>query len=733
MKRPFAVIGIPFLCALAAACIFGAGVSLIAAGALAGAALLSLLLPGLRREKTVPVVLVTAAAAFIAYYLAFSAWVLPVQALEGQEGRLTGVLTETPYENYGKFYYQLETEQTGIEGAPQKIKVMLVCDSPIDADFYDKITCSASFYSAGGKTAGRYYAKGIYILASAVRGETPKVTQAAEKPPYYYVLCARRAIAGKIYEYMPSEEASLANALLMGDKYDLDQNLKEDFNHSGVGHLIVVSGLHMAVIESCIYFLLVKLTRKKKLAAGISVIGIFAFMALTAFTPSVVRSGVMLIVYMLAQMFGKSADSLNSIGIAALVLTVCNPLAAGDIGLLLSFAATLGILLLYPAADKFMNAIIARLPFFKRPLRFVTSILLVSLCATVTTFPVMLFAFRSFSVYFLLSNLLLVWAAQLLLTLCLFMVTLSFTGVFSFLAWPFALMATTIASYMIHTAVFLAKLPYAYITIDEKFIFIWFSATLLLAAVGILINRGFRPVKYIVPLSLAILLCGCTTFIIFQKDAVSLRVFDTGDGISAVLEKNGNTAVLASGGSLSNAPLLWYLEDKSAPVDFMLVASGSRFTRYADDLANTFDVKTVLLYDTSSNRTRREDLAESAGRLITFEQEKRVLLWDDVIVEAAAINGNVWTFVQTGQGSALICPGGGSFADIPQSWRSADICVLSQPPEDIWLLEAGCTVVSSSESKAPLVAQALAPYQKKLTAPAIDGDVVIELYKQQGE
>lgn len=733
MKRPFAVIGITFLCTLAAACMVGVTVSLPAAVVLAGAAAASFLFPALRREQTVPAALLTAAAALFAYTLAVTAWVMPVQALDGQAGTFTGVLTEMPYESYGQFYYQIETEQIDIDGAPQKIKLLLSSPSPIDADFYDQITCTASFYKANGNTTGRYNARGIYILAAAERGKTPKVAAAKEKPPYYYVLSMRREVTGHIYEYMPSEEASLANALMLGDKYSLDQNLKEDFNHSGTGHLIVVSGLHMAVIESCIYFLLLKLTRKKKLAAGVSIIGILAFMALTAFTPSVVRSGVMLIVYMLAQIFGKSADSLNSIGIAALVLTIGNPLAAGDIGLLMSFSATLGILLFYPAADQFVYAKLSRLRFLKRPLHFVTSTLLVSLCATVTTFPIMLFVFRSFSLYFLLSNLLLVWAAQLLLSCCLIMVTLSFTGVFSFLAWPFALVSTTVASYMIHTAVFLAKLPYAYISIDEKFILIWFAATLLLTAAGILINRGFRPVKLIVPLSLVILLCGCTTFAVFQKDAVTLRVFDTGDGISAVLEKNGNTAILASGGSMVSSPLLRHMEDKGTAADFMLIASGGRLTRYAGELINAFDVKTILLYDTSSNRALKEDLLESADSLHTFEGEQRVLLWDDVSVEVLAKNGNVWTFVQTGQGSALICPGGGSFADIPQSWRKADVCVLSQPPEALWLLKAGCTVISNSDGKAPLAAQAAAPYQERLTAPEIGGNVAIQLYKQYGK
>lgn len=259
-------------------------------------------------------------------------WVVPVQALDGKAGRVTGVISEAPYERYGRFYYELETSKIELPDVPQKIKILLSSSNPIDADFYDEVTCEADFYQPAAGSSGRYMAKGIYLLAAVQQGGKVSVRETQEKPPYYYALCARKAVTGKIYTYMPSEEASLASALLLGDKYCLDQNLKEDFNQSGTGHLIVVSGLHMAVVEGCVYFILFKLTRRKKLAAAVSIVGILLFMALTAFTPSVMRSGIMLIVYMLAQLFNRTSDSLNSIGIAALVLTAFNPFAAGEIG-----------------------------------------------------------------------------------------------------------------------------------------------------------------------------------------------------------------------------------------------------------------------------------------------------------------------------------------------------------------------------------------------------------------
>lgn len=76
----------------------------------------------LRKEKTVPAALITACAAFVLYLLAVQMWVVPVQALDGKAGRVTGVISEAPYERYGRFYYELETSKIELPDVPQKSK-----------------------------------------------------------------------------------------------------------------------------------------------------------------------------------------------------------------------------------------------------------------------------------------------------------------------------------------------------------------------------------------------------------------------------------------------------------------------------------------------------------------------------------------------------------------------------------------------------------------------------------
>ena len=75
-------------------------------------------------------------------------------------------------------------------------------------------------------------------------------------------------------------------------------------------------------------------------------LGVLCFMAVTCFQASVCRSGVMCLVVLAGDLLSRRADSLNSLGIAVLLLGLENAYAAADIGLLLSFSATLGLILL---------------------------------------------------------------------------------------------------------------------------------------------------------------------------------------------------------------------------------------------------------------------------------------------------------------------------------------------------------------------------------------------------
>ena len=92
---------------------------------------------------------------------------------------------------------------------------------------------------------------------------------------------------------------------------------------------------------------------------------VMIYMALTGFTSSVIRSGIMMIIYLIGKEFFYESDSLNSLGIAALFMCLPNPYASGDIGMILSFSATLGIIILYPVLSDYVLKKTENCRFFK--------------------------------------------------------------------------------------------------------------------------------------------------------------------------------------------------------------------------------------------------------------------------------------------------------------------------------------------------------------------------------
>ena len=83
-----------------------------------------------------------------------------------------------------------------------------------------------------------------------------------------------------------------------------------------------------------------------KLSCVITAFGVLSFMAITGFSPSVLRSGIMSLLFLAAMIFHRKADSLNSLGIAVFLLCVINPYAAADFGFLLSVTSALSLILL---------------------------------------------------------------------------------------------------------------------------------------------------------------------------------------------------------------------------------------------------------------------------------------------------------------------------------------------------------------------------------------------------
>lgn len=214
-------------------------------------------------------------------------------------------------------------------------------------------------------------------------------------------------------------------ALTLGEKSFLSQETKDDYSISGASHVLALSGLHLGIIYALFTFLLFR-WRKRWLAQLLVLTLIWAYVVLVGFSPSVVRSAVMLTLCSLGLLLNRGGFSLNTLSLAAIVMLCANPLTLFDLGFQMSFLAVLGILLFVPLFSKMVSE---KFLFSHRCVAWVWNMVVVSVSAQLLIFPLVAYHFGRFSSYFLLSNFIAIPCATLLLYGAVLLIPLSFVPV----------------------------------------------------------------------------------------------------------------------------------------------------------------------------------------------------------------------------------------------------------------------------------------------------------------
>ena len=216
-----------------------------------------------------------------------------------------------------------------------------------------------------------------------------------------------------------SDEGDFLTAMLLGDRSKLDSNLKQSVYRAGFGHIMAVSGIHLTVIAVFLRKLLEKLTPfDKREIFIVSVFPLLAFCLMSGMSISVMRAFIMLMIVGAADLFGRQSDTMNSLGLAGLVLTAANPYAVRDSGLILSFAGVIAVGVVAPKlAEKTEELFKGRLKSHK-PLKNFLRNFLSALCVFVFLFPFSVLIFDEASVVSPITNIVFVPLCTAALILC---------------------------------------------------------------------------------------------------------------------------------------------------------------------------------------------------------------------------------------------------------------------------------------------------------------------------
>lgn len=146
----------------------------------------------------------------------------------------------------------------------------------------------------------------------------------------------------------------IISAIILGDKIDLDSDIKELYSVSGIAHILAISGLHISFIGMAIYRLLRRRFRFL-FSAAVSIPVVLSFGIMSGFGISTMRAIIMFILKIIGEVLGRKYDAITAISLAGLVLLVQNPFVVCNSGFQMSFGAIIAIVLILPIVEEILN------------------------------------------------------------------------------------------------------------------------------------------------------------------------------------------------------------------------------------------------------------------------------------------------------------------------------------------------------------------------------------------
>lgn len=362
------------------------------------------------------------------------------------------------------------------------------------------------------------------------------------------LLAVKNRIA-QVYENVFCEQDSgLLRAMVLGERGELDAEIKEQYQKNGISHLLAISGLHISLIGMGMYRMLRRLTGSG-IWSGIPVIiflGAYGWM--TGASVSTVRAVLMCSLVIGADVCGRTYDMLTGVGISALILLAANPLNARQSAFLLSFGAVLAIGLIQPLWN-----------FWRGKGRRNGRPYEVSLSILILTFPLLLRFFFEYPPYSVFLNLLVI---PLMSILMIFGLLCGFAGICSL---PAAHLLGIPCHLILGLYEWLGRrclqLPGAVCPVGSPALWkviLYYG----LVSMGLiwcysekrrkkywLKKTPFHPRKRILSGSLGLLLAGMTVLCLRVHTGLEITMLDVGQGDAVFFRSPSGTTFLYDGGS----------------------------------------------------------------------------------------------------------------------------------------------------------------------------------------
>ncbi|MEG0509026.1 MAG: DNA internalization-related competence protein ComEC/Rec2 [Eubacterium sp.] len=351
---------------------------------------------------------------FMGIFSAFHTFEMPTisEVYGNRECQIEGVISEITLKENGGIRFQLELKSVDNTKISGKIEGT-IGDNQVDLKIRNQVCFKGKITAPAGRRNPGGFDYALYLKAQGVSGQVflknSKILEIVGEEKTGSIDKIHQVLAKTCDTFLKSDESGLVKGLLFGSK-DVTREVKDNFRNAGVSHILAVSGLHVGYVYALVLFVLGFFKVKKKSQIFFLVPFLLFYVALTGFSPTVIRAAVMLSVLVLGQGIEEEYDGVNGLCLATLCILMIKPIQLFMAGFQLSFCAVLGILLFYKPLMRLYEKNI------RKPGMIISS-LCITICSTIGTLPASLYHFHTINFISLASNLLIVPLAGVLLVM----------------------------------------------------------------------------------------------------------------------------------------------------------------------------------------------------------------------------------------------------------------------------------------------------------------------------
>lgn len=376
-----------------------------------------------------------------------------------QKITFVGIVTKEPDERINGVKYTMESKWHIANGKSQKVKGKVLVTTLLYPKFEygDKLQVTCRLKAPEpfkGFDYDRYLARyDVYSVCYY-----PEIKFISKDEGNYIlskILSFKSKLKSKVNKNLPEPQASLFNAIILGSRRGIPQELYDKFAAAGAAHLIAISGLHITIIAAILMILLNHLYISRNRAFYLITLILLLYLTIIGFPASAVRASIMAWLMLLAYKIGRLSQANRALVFVATLLILINPkILRDDVGFQLSFLAVLGIIYFSPLFDKWLE---------KVPRNFgLKSILQMTFSAQIMTLPVVLYNFGRLSLVSPVTNILILPVLPYLMIISFITLIASSLISLNIIWWPAWLFLT----YIIKVIEILFKIPYA--SVDFK-------------------------------------------------------------------------------------------------------------------------------------------------------------------------------------------------------------------------------------------------------------------------